>query len=286
MRFFIRVDDRPDADTYGQPISLHRFDLPENKRVVIAQRWDKREQRWKDDPQVILFTGIGGADNFREVRKEKALTILEKWHDVDDHQANIMLASDGRRERPRRFNPMVGLSTADIEDDSLFVALHMPNHPGVLSAAARVLDAEDTGGLEILPADEHHVTLLFAQECSEAALKQFLKNLVVPSPLQLSIVEGNTFNNEDGQVIIMKVAPSQELLTFQRHLADVASDAGMILSPYSKETHYLPHITLAYNRRSDEETISHPRLDIPVVATSLVVARPDWQIVKEFSLGG
>ncbi|NIM22469.1 MAG: hypothetical protein GTN64_08675 [Candidatus Latescibacteria bacterium] len=77
MRFFVRVQDNPDLDGYMEPRSLHRFeDRPDQ---IIMERFDKEKRIWVDNPNMIAFLGIGGADDYEEIDEDKANQLIAQW---------------------------------------------------------------------------------------------------------------------------------------------------------------------------------------------------------------
>jgi hypothetical protein len=71
MRYFMRIDDNPQSDTYNKPRALYRFEATDKK--VITEWWNPATKEWEDNPQALAFTGLGGAENFFEVSEEKAV---------------------------------------------------------------------------------------------------------------------------------------------------------------------------------------------------------------------
>ena len=68
MRYFFSIDTQPDSDTYMQPLSLYRFEVRDTS--VLTERWTG--SGWEHWPDLIAFTGIGGADDFMETTAEEA----------------------------------------------------------------------------------------------------------------------------------------------------------------------------------------------------------------------
>lgn len=77
MRFFVRVQSIPDAENYGRAQSLHRMD--DSYDGLVMERWDREASEWVDNPSLIRYTGISGAEDYFEITSEKAEAILRQW---------------------------------------------------------------------------------------------------------------------------------------------------------------------------------------------------------------
>ena len=77
MRFMIRLQDNPDLPDYMEPLGLFRFQVTPD--VLITDRFDREKDMWVYWPDMLGFTGLGGADNYREVREEEANQLIEQW---------------------------------------------------------------------------------------------------------------------------------------------------------------------------------------------------------------
>ncbi|MFQ5923127.1 MAG: hypothetical protein ACE5M4_09810 [Anaerolineales bacterium] len=77
MRYFTRVQDNPDLPDYMKPQSLHRFEA--SKDQIITERYDLNSRSWVDNPGMIAFTGIGGADDYVEIDEAEALELIDEW---------------------------------------------------------------------------------------------------------------------------------------------------------------------------------------------------------------
>lgn len=73
MRYFVRVDQNPQSDTYEQPQSLHR--LERTSETLIVERLDKDTGQWVDNPNLISMTGIGGDEDYKEIDEGEAARI-------------------------------------------------------------------------------------------------------------------------------------------------------------------------------------------------------------------
>lgn len=76
IRYFTRVDDNPNSDTYGQPLSLHRW--TEDNGHNTLERLDKTAGKWVPNPSLVAATGIGGADNYQAVDRDAAAAFLKR----------------------------------------------------------------------------------------------------------------------------------------------------------------------------------------------------------------
>jgi hypothetical protein len=77
MRFMVRVQDNPDLPDYLEPLALFRFQVTPDD--LITDRFDRERDMWVDWPDMLGFTGIGGAENYAEVREEEANQLIQKW---------------------------------------------------------------------------------------------------------------------------------------------------------------------------------------------------------------
>lgn len=82
MRFFVKMDDFPEAPTYQQPLSLFRFE--ETAETLIMERFDKKGRKWVDSPSLIAFTGVGGDESFEEVDEAEANRLIAMWTPGDE----------------------------------------------------------------------------------------------------------------------------------------------------------------------------------------------------------
>lgn len=76
-RFFVRVQDNPDAPNYLQPQSLHR--LQETETDLFTHRFERESRTWVHNPGMIAFTGMGGSDDFQEIDEDKANALISQW---------------------------------------------------------------------------------------------------------------------------------------------------------------------------------------------------------------
>lgn len=77
MRFMVRIQDNPDLPNYNQPQSLHRFKITPEE--IVTDRFDADAKMWVDNPGMIAFTGIGGADDFVEIDIDNANALISQW---------------------------------------------------------------------------------------------------------------------------------------------------------------------------------------------------------------
>jgi len=77
MRFFKRVQDNPAMEGYGNTQALHRFQIAPDR--LLTERFDRNDLMWIDDPLLVEFTGIGGAENYIEIDEAEANTIITGW---------------------------------------------------------------------------------------------------------------------------------------------------------------------------------------------------------------
>jgi hypothetical protein len=83
MRYFAREISNPESDKYLELVSLHRFEVGYD--FVVSERWDPERRLWVDDPDLIAFTGIGGADDFVELNEMEAREQLDKLRMTERH---------------------------------------------------------------------------------------------------------------------------------------------------------------------------------------------------------
>ncbi|MFV2044651.1 MAG: hypothetical protein ACC700_15630 [Anaerolineales bacterium] len=81
MRCFTRVQDSPDHPDNMKPQSVHRFEVSEDQ--IITERYDRKSRSCVDNPGMIAFTGIGGADDYVEINEAKALELIDEWHGIE-----------------------------------------------------------------------------------------------------------------------------------------------------------------------------------------------------------
>lgn len=77
IRYFTRVDDNPNSDTYGQPLSLHRWTVSDGGQNTL-ERLDRTAGQWVPNPSLVAATGIGGADNYQVVDRDAAVAFLQR----------------------------------------------------------------------------------------------------------------------------------------------------------------------------------------------------------------
>jgi len=70
MRYYFRMNEQPDSKDYGKPQAVFRFDVTD--KTVITERFDKKSKKWVDDPAMIALTGIGGDEDFKEIKENEA----------------------------------------------------------------------------------------------------------------------------------------------------------------------------------------------------------------------
>ena len=104
MRYFVRVRDNPEADDYGMPKSLHRFD----PAMGLAERWDMKTGRWVDNPNLIRFTGMGGDEDYAEVPPSRIERLVAEA--FGDQVVKMALATPLTKQTPvsgslRRMSP-------------------------------------------------------------------------------------------------------------------------------------------------------------------------------------
>lgn len=82
MKYFMRIDDNPESETYNKPRALYRFEA--TKKKVITEWWNPVSKQWEDMPHMLNFMGLGGAENFFEVGEDKAMQFQSSSPRVKD----------------------------------------------------------------------------------------------------------------------------------------------------------------------------------------------------------
>jgi len=77
FRYFTRSGDNPRSKLYEQPLALYRFAVTDE--TVITEQWIPSDQEWIDNPDMIEFTGLGGAENFQEVDVSEAERVARRF---------------------------------------------------------------------------------------------------------------------------------------------------------------------------------------------------------------
>lgn len=98
FRYFVRIQSNPDRADYQQSLSVHRLAVTEE--TIITERWEQSDNKWVDNPDLIAFTGIGGADDYREVDLVEAEGIV-KMLSPDNKRGvaqNFEIVNDPRRK--------------------------------------------------------------------------------------------------------------------------------------------------------------------------------------------
>lgn len=98
FRYFFRVQDNPDSPDYRQPLSIHRFEVTDV--TIVTERWDTTAGTWVDNPEMIDFTGIGGATDYREVDVAEAERFLKRLGQNEGRPVATQyeIADEGRRQ--------------------------------------------------------------------------------------------------------------------------------------------------------------------------------------------
>lgn len=92
-RFFVRLQDNPDAPNYLQPQSLHR--MQETETDFHTHRFDRKTRSWVHNPGMIAFTGGGGSDDFQEIDEDNANALIAQWsHFTDQGKGEMGEAPD------------------------------------------------------------------------------------------------------------------------------------------------------------------------------------------------
>jgi len=77
MKYLSILDSYPKSATYGKTVGLARFE------GVIYQRFDRNRVVWVDDLELLgRISGLGGDPgyvDFKEITKEEAQAIVQKW---------------------------------------------------------------------------------------------------------------------------------------------------------------------------------------------------------------
>jgi hypothetical protein len=79
MRYYVTVDSRPESKTYREPRGLFRWGEDEEAGTLSLERFDRKEQKWVDHPNLLAATGIGGDNDFEPISAKKARELLEEW---------------------------------------------------------------------------------------------------------------------------------------------------------------------------------------------------------------
>jgi hypothetical protein len=82
MKYYMRIDDNPNSETYNKPRALYRFEVTDNK--ITTEWWNPVSKEWEDNPAVLKLTGLGGAENFFEVSEDKAVAFQNSPPRVSD----------------------------------------------------------------------------------------------------------------------------------------------------------------------------------------------------------
>lgn len=77
MRFLVRMQDNEKLPNYNQPAGLFRFQVTPDR--IVTDRLDRDRAMWVDWPNMLAFTGVGGADDFVEIKEDDANRLIEQW---------------------------------------------------------------------------------------------------------------------------------------------------------------------------------------------------------------
>ncbi len=76
MKYYFHVISNPKSGRYMRPLALYRF---EDEGKLITEKWDRKENKWIDFPDLIQSTGIGGDNgDFIPTTNDEALEFMNK----------------------------------------------------------------------------------------------------------------------------------------------------------------------------------------------------------------
>jgi hypothetical protein len=73
MRYFTRIIDNPNKPNYKEPRSLHRF-VEDGSSAEYFQ-----DGKWVSDPDLLLFSGLGGDNDYIEIDINQAQSLYQKF---------------------------------------------------------------------------------------------------------------------------------------------------------------------------------------------------------------
>lgn len=173
-------------------------------------------------------------------------------------------------------------------DNSCFLSIRFP-YEGRLEVSGTLLDgiveiAENGGTVavtklpqinaEVTPPERLHLTLLYADECSDEQLAMFLANLSPTLPFSIEVVGLKLLQvPEGGQVLVWSIDPGPALARLQSELFHAVAVEDMQVSEFSRPSKWVPHITVAH----DYDNMLHLD-DLPEVS-------PFRLMVNSFTIG-
>lgn len=77
MRFYSLVMSNPRSPRYGEHVSVHR--RYERNGSEVFEWWDRENKRWEFDREFLKDIYVDGPDDYDEITRDEALTLLQKW---------------------------------------------------------------------------------------------------------------------------------------------------------------------------------------------------------------
>jgi len=79
MEFFVKVDDNPSSETYGQVQSLHR--RTELGGKLFLERWDGKRKEWIDDPDLPAAIEDCDASGYKSMDRDRVPALIIELSD-------------------------------------------------------------------------------------------------------------------------------------------------------------------------------------------------------------
>jgi len=169
------------------------------------------------------------------------------------------------------------------EVSNLFIYLPLKDNEVVKNVQALVNNLlADTFYIPVA-SDEFHLTLLWVENVSDSQIKEMVENIIYPSEFSIELDFLGTFIEAEGRPLVLRVQPSEALLSLQAMIVSAATQAGVVVNKFSSISNYSPHITIG---NEVEEGMDIPEFTfhgtIPI--SKINFAREDFEDVKSISL--